>query len=132
MMASAFAPLSLLAVSAGAVLGALLRYLANVTALHYIGHRFPWATLAVNLLGCFLAGALLAWVMRGAVSETGRLFWMVGFLGALTTFSAFSVETLTLLQSGALSKVAVNIGLNVVGSLLAVTFGFWLVRDVLS
>ena len=130
-MAAAFAPLSLVAVAAGAVLGALLRYLTNVAALQWLGHRFPWATLAVNLVGCFLAGALLAYLLRGAVSEAARLFWMVGFLGALTTFSAFSVETLALLQAGALSKVVLNIVLNVAGSLLAVTIGFWLVRDVL-
>ncbi len=129
-MAAALAPASLLAVAAGAVLGALLRYLANVVALQWLGHRFPWATLTVNLLGCFLAGAVLAWVMRGAIGETGRLFWMVGFLGALTTFSAFSVESLTLLQTGELTKVLLNIVLNVAGCLLAVVSGFWLVRDV--
>ncbi len=131
-MVATLAPLSLLAVAAGAVLGALLRYLTNVAALHWLGHRFPWATLTVNLLGCFLAGALLAYVMRGAVSETARLFWMVGFLGALTTFSAFSVETLSLLQNGELTKVLLNVVLNVAGSLLAVVLGFWLVRDVLA
>lgn len=131
-MAAAFAPWSLLAVSAGAVLGALLRYLTNVAALHWLGHRFPWATLLVNVAGCFLAGALLAFVLRGAVSEAARLFWMVGFLGALTTFSAFSVETLALLQSGAFGKAALNIGLNVIGSLIAVVIGFWLVRDGLT
>lgn len=130
-MAAALAPWSLLAVAAGAVLGALLRYLTNVAALHWLGHRFPWATLTVNLLGCFLAGALLAYVMRGAVGEIGRLFWMVGFLGALTTFSAFTVESLSLLQAGELAKVLLNVLLNVGGSLLAVFIGFWLVRDVL-
>ena len=131
-MAAALAPLSLLAVAAGAVLGALLRYLTNVAAQHWLGHRFPWATLTVNLIGCFLAGALLAWLMRGAISEATRLFWMVGFLGALTTFSAFSVETLALLQSGAAGKALLNVGLNVAGSLTAVVLGFWLVRDVLA
>lgn len=131
-MAHALAPWSLLAVAAGAVLGALLRYLTNVAALHWLGHRFPWATLTVNLLGCFLAGALLAWVMRGAVGEHARLFWMVGFLGALTTFSAFSVETLTLLQSGELADVLLNVVLNVLGALAAVLIGFWLVRDVFA
>ena len=131
-MAAALEPLSLLAVAAGAVLGALLRYLTNVAAQHWLGPRFPWATLTVNVVGCFLAGALLAWLLRGAVSETSRLFWMVGFLGALTTFSAFSVETLALLQSGAASKALLNIALNVAGSLLAVTIGFWLIRDVLA
>ena len=131
-MAAALAPLSLLAVAAGAVLGALLRYLANVAAQHWLGPRFPWATLTVNVVGCFLAGVLLAWLLRGTVSEAARLFWMVGFLGALTTFSAFSVETLALLQSGAASKALLNIALNVAGSLLAVTIGFWLIRDVLA
>ena len=131
-MAAALAPLSLLAVAAGAVLGALLRYLTNVVTQHWLGHRFPWATLTVNLIGCFLAGALLAWLMRGAISEATRLFWMVGFLGALTTFSAFSVETLALLQSGAAGKALLNVGLNVAGSLIAVVLGFWLVRDVLA
>jgi CrcB protein len=131
-MAAALAPLSLLAVAAGAVLGALLRYLTNVAAQHWLGLRFPWATLTVNVVGCFLAGALLAYVLRGAVGETARLFWMVGFLGALTTFSAFSVETLALLQSGAAGKAMLNIALNVAGSLSAVVLGFWLVRDVLA
>ncbi|HEX4910586.1 MAG TPA: fluoride efflux transporter CrcB [Permianibacter sp.] len=131
-MAAALAPLSLLTVAAGAVLGALLRYLTNVAAQHWLGPRFPWATLTVNVVGCFLAGALLAWLLRGAVSETSRLFWMVGFLGALTTFSAFSVETLVLLQSGVAGKALLNIALNVAGSLLAVAIGFWLIRDVLA
>ena len=122
---------ALLFVAAGSVPGAVLGYLSNIVALKLWGARFPWATLTVNVVGCFLAGMVLALALRGQLSESSRLFWMVGFLGALTTFSAFSAETLGLLQAAHYFTAGLNIGLNVVLSLVAVVFGHWLLRETL-
>ncbi len=126
-----FSFMSLVSVASGAVLGALLRYTTNVLCLHWWGHKFPWATLLVNIIGCFIAGTLLALFSRGQIPDNTRLFWMTGFLGALTTFSAFSVESLTLLQSADYIKASSNIAANVIGSLCAVVFGYALTKQIL-
>ncbi len=124
-----FSLAALFCVASGAVLGALLRYSANVLSVHLWGHRFPWATLLVNVGGCFTAGVLLALLTRSAIADNTRLFWMTGFLGALTTFSAFSVESLAMLLQSDFARAAVNITANLVGSLFAVTAGYVLVKQ---
>ena len=122
-------PSALFNVAGGAVLGACARYLLNVALLHFWAHRFPWATLLVNLVGCFSAGVLLALLLRGGISDNVRLFWVTGFLGALTTFSAFSVETLTLLQNAEPLRAGINVVANVGGSLLLVVLGHALAKQ---
>lgn len=92
-----------------------------------LGHTFPLGTLAVNLIGCLLIGVLASALNRQALlQEQYRLALNVGLLGGFTTFSAFSLDTLTLLQSGRLWLALLNVGGNVIGGLLAVWFGFWL------
>lgn len=87
------------AIASGGALGALARYAVSGVALAGWSEKFPWGTLAVNALGCLVAG-LAMWYLtqRGPVDEKLRLIAVVGFLGAFTTFSAFGVETLTLLR----------------------------------
>ena len=119
------------AVAVGGALGAVSRYSFGLVALALIGNRFPWATLGVNVIGSFLIG--LAAVLIGdriVVGELWRPLIIVGFLGAFTTFSAFSLDTLLLLQQGnyntalayMLGSVALCLGGTVSGMQLAKFF----------
>lgn len=107
-------------VGLGGSLGAVLRYLLADWIHMLLGDRFPWGTLVVNALGCFVLGVLAAAPFEGqGLGATARLFLFVGVIGGFTTFSAFSFETLGLLAAGrvaaALTSVAANLGLGVVG-----------------
>jgi CrcB protein len=108
-------------ISGGAILGALLRYLAN----GWLGvseQRLPLATLVVNLVGSFLIGWLYGngWL---STSEKVRLFAAVGLLGSLTTFSAFSLETFRRIETGQFGWALGYVLLSTVGGLLAVALG---------
>ena len=119
------------AVAVGGALGAVSRYSFGLVALALIGNRFPWATLGVNVVGSFLIG--LAAVLIGDRIVDGELWRplvIVGFLGAFTTFSAFSLDTLLLLQQGnyntalayMLGSVALCLGGTISGMQLAKFF----------
>lgn len=118
---------TLLAVGIGAMLGAWLRYALNSLLNPLL--ILPLGTLAANLGGGLLAGVLLAlWSRPGIVSPEVRLFMTTGFLGGLTTFSAFSAETVALLLRQQYAWMALNAVANVAGSLLMTLFGYYLVR----
>ncbi len=103
----------LLAVMLGGALGAALRY-GVALGLAAAAARFPWHTLAVNLVGSFVMGLLIASALR----DTARLFLLTGVLGGFTTFSAFSIETLALVQDGRLWAAAAYVALSVLGGVL--------------
>ena len=106
--------LNVIAIAIGGALGALLRYGFASGAQHWLGKGFPYGTLIVNIIGSFLIGAVYAALIeRAALSEAWRAFLIIGLLGAFTTFSTFSFETVSLIQSGALIKAALNILLSV-------------------
>jgi len=112
-------------VAAGGALGACGRYLLGRALAGAGTGSIPAGTLAANGLGCFAAGLLMGWVAsRGNLSELLIAFLMTGVLGGFTTFSAFSVETLRLMQSGAIAQASLNIALNLFISLLAVVIGW--------
>ncbi|MGQ3890508.1 fluoride efflux transporter CrcB [Legionella sp. CNM-4043-24] len=115
---------SLLVVALGGSLGAVSRYSVVVLSQALLGARFPYGTLLVNSMGSFLAGLLMMLVMeRLTDSEPWRLFLMVGFLGAYTTFSSFSWETLMMFEQGEQLKAALNVILNNVAALALVFMG---------
>ncbi|MED5399103.1 MAG: fluoride efflux transporter CrcB [Planctomycetota bacterium] len=115
---------NLLAVGLGGFLGAIARYTVGGFVDSRFNTRFPWGTLAVNLLGCLLIGAILGWVStREASSRTTELFLVTGILGSLTTFSTFGHDTVELLRQGALGPAAGNVALNVIVGLTAVALG---------
>ena len=97
----------LLVVAAGGALGSSVRYL-NFRLFHWIFERpVPLATFTVNVAGCLLMGMAYAWLVEKLMgSEELRLFVMMGFLGALTTWSSFSLETGLMLEHGHLGKAA--------------------------
>lgn len=95
----------LVAVATGGAIGAVIRYLTNRLITHYFPANLYWATLFVNVIGCFLMGLAYVWFKNKChASENLQLFITVGFLGALTTWSTFSMETVLMLNSGDLFK----------------------------
>ena len=93
----------------------MLRFLVVTAMAAFLGRAFPWGTLTVNVVGSFVIGVLFVVLTERAPSgaEAWRALLVVGFLGALTTFSAFSIETVTLLQSGQAARALANVLANV-------------------
>jgi CrcB protein len=117
--------LSVVAVSAGAVIGANLRWFLGLW-LNTGGQTVPLGTLLANLIGGGLIGLLMGYFSQGAgLSPEWRLFAVTGLCGALTTFSTFSMEVLTTLQAGKWGMALAAIFLHVVGSLLMTALGLF-------
>ena len=119
---------TILAVAAGGALGAVARFLVSFGAEPLLGYWFPFGTFIVNVIGSLALGVLiqltsLAWSPSAEV----RAFLVVGVLGAFTTFSTFSVETVTLLQQGqarlALFNMAIQLGLGLAAAACGLTLG---------
>lgn len=115
-----------LLVGAGGFLGALLRYGASVFVLrHFPAATFPWATFAVNLVGCLLIGVVAGFADgRAAVPSELRVFLMAGVLGGFTTFSAFGFETFAMLRNEAYLSAIANAGLQMLLGVLLVWAGY--------
>ncbi len=107
-------------VAGGAIVGATTRYLVGLWMKNLFGPRFPWGTLVVNLVGCFLIGVFFALVQeRGVLGERTRLFLMVGCFGSLTTFSSFALDNLLLARNEEMLWMLGNlVGQNLLGMLL--------------
>ena len=119
-----------LAVALGGALGAMSRYWVYNAFLGWSGDRFPYATLTVNVLGSFLIG--LAFVLlteRAQIGPEWRGFVTVGFLGAFTTFSTFSLDALGLIGQGQYGAVLAYILGSVLLCLLAAAAGLGLARE---
>ncbi|PKF61106.1 fluoride efflux transporter CrcB [Psychromonas sp. psych-6C06] len=115
-------------VAMGGAFGATLRYLIGLGMISLFGKGFPFATLAVNVLGSLIMGTIFQLVQQETI--TSSPWWPligVGFLGALTTFSTFSMDNLLLIQQGDLLKAMLNVALNVVVCILAAYIGTLLV-----
>jgi CrcB protein len=117
--------LNYLLVALGGALGSVARYGVNDLVVRWLGGKFPWGTLLVNISGSFAIG-LFASLAGGAsgwlVSPAARTFLMAGFCGGFTTFSAFSLQTLDLARQGAWLYA----GLNILGSVALCLLSVWL------
>lgn len=99
-----------LLVAAGGAIGSALRYLVATVTLAWLGPSFPWGTLVVNLVGSFLIGLVQQLATEALVlSEETRLFLTTGVMGGLTTYSAFSYESVRLFETGAAWQAWFNI-----------------------
>jgi len=118
-----------LVIGFGGFFGAILRYSVSKVATIYFGNTIPYGTLIVNGLGSFLLAFLYTIsIEKSAISENMRFFIGVGFMGAFTTFSTFSVETLNLFEDGAYMLSSLNVILNVGISIFAAFLGMYLAK----
>lgn len=121
---------NLLFVAIGGAVGASLRYGCTVWLTAMLGKGFPYATLTVNIIGSFLMGVLFSLLEHGILADLPwRSLFGIGLLGALTTFSTFSMDTLLLLQQGEWQKALLNILLNVLVCIAAAWCGMTLVAS---
>ena len=119
---------NIIAVGAGSFIGGIARYLVSL-AMKGISKGFPWATLLVNLLGCLIIGLLWGFLSRNASESTSwGLFLTVGLCGGFTTFSTFSKEALTMLQTGQIWGFASYIALSILVGIALVGIGYYLFR----
>ncbi|MDA7430405.1 fluoride efflux transporter CrcB [Primorskyibacter aestuariivivens] len=114
--------ITLLQVALGGAIGASGRYLTGVLAVRLMGHGFPWGTLAVNVIGSFAMGVLVVVLAHYHATRFAPLL-MTGVLGGFTTFSAFSLDAVTLFQRGALGTAALYVGASVALALLGMVLG---------
>lgn len=121
----------LVAIAAGGSLGAVMRYVLSNAVYTWLGRGFPYGTLSVNLIGSFLIGIAFVLLTENlTLGSEVRAFILIGFLGAFTTFSTFSLETLTLLQEGFLIKALANMLFSVI-LCLAATWGGMVLAKVI-
>ncbi|MBN1525161.1 MAG: fluoride efflux transporter CrcB [Spirochaetales bacterium] len=115
----------IISITLGGGIGAVARYSVSQLVDVLFGSSFPVATIIVNILGAFLIGFFFQWFEDRVIPETIRSFVTIGFLGAFTTFSSFTLETLKLLQESNITAGMVNIFINNFFSLFAVLAGFF-------
>ncbi|HIP11543.1 MAG TPA: fluoride efflux transporter CrcB [Arcobacter sp.] len=122
---------TLLAVGSGGFIGAALRFYVGVVVSQKFPNDIPLATLGVNIVGSFFMGMLVAIFIIYTPSHLVRLFLLTGFLGALTTYSTFAIESYFLLNTSLLLGL-LNIVLNLLGSIVAAAIGYKLLTYFLK
>ena len=122
---------ALIQVALGGAIGAMARYLTNVGAMRLVGPGFPWGTAVVNVVGSFLMGVLVVVLMERFGNRLAP-FLMTGLLGGFTTFSAFSLDAVTLWERGQGTIAALYVIGSVVLSILALFAGLALGRSMYS
>ncbi|MGH1458709.1 MAG: fluoride efflux transporter CrcB [Paracoccaceae bacterium] len=119
----------LLQVALGGAIGASLRYLTNVGAMRVMGAGFPWGTMTVNVVGSFLMGIIVLYLAQKGGTRFAP-FLMTGLLGGYTTFSAFSLDALTIFERGQAGLAALYVAASVALSLAAIAVAFFLMRGI--
>jgi CrcB protein len=122
---------TLLAVAAGGAIGAGARHLFNVQMLRLFGPSFPWGTFGVNILGSLLMGLLVGlFALKLDLSSEVRSFLTTGILGGFTTFSAFSLDAVNMLERGDIELAFAYMGGSVVLSVAALALGLFIMRMI--
>ena len=121
----------LVMIAGGGAVGAVMRFLVSTGVHRVAGRDFPYGTLSVNMIGSLLIGFLYIYLIeRASLGAEWRALLIIGFLGAFTTFSTFSMETLNLIENSELIKAASNILLSVVLCLFATWVGVLVGRQL--
>ena len=119
---------TLIQVAVGGAIGASARYLTGIAAIRIMGHGFPWGTLTVNVVGSFLMGILV--VLLAHFGNRSAPFLSTGVLGGFTTFSAFSLDALTMFERGQTGVAGAYVAASVVLSLGAIVAGVLIARGL--
>ena len=120
-------------VALGGGIGAAARHGVNVWSGRVLGTEFPWHTLIVNVLGCFVMGLITGLLaLKLNLSQEARTFLTTGILGGFTTFSAFSLDVALLVERKAMLAAGAYVGASVLLSILAVFAGLFLIRAVFA
>jgi CrcB protein len=118
----------LLFVGSGGFIGSVLRYLISVNTPYKFLSSVPSGTLLVNIIGCFIIGIIFGMGERTLIHPPVRFFLTAGFCGGFTTFSAFSVETYSMLKSEMISQAIIYIIASIIFGLAATFLGFYCIR----
>ena len=122
--------LQLIAIASGGALGAVARFVLSNQVYAWLGRGFPYGTLVVNVVGSLLMGLLSVWFLERSIADPlWRAAVLVGFLGAFTTFSTFSLETFVLIESGELVRAVVNMLASMSVCVVSVWVGVTLARQ---
>jgi CrcB protein len=117
----------------GAGVGGAMRHAMNIWIARLSGTHFPLHTLLINVTGSLLMGLVVAWfALKGGTTGHIRLFLATGVLGGYTTFSAFSLDAVLLWERHDYGLAALYVGGSMVGSLLGLVVGLWIVRTALA
>ena len=118
-----------LSIAIGGAMGAMARYWVSSYLLPVSSYKFPYATFSVNVAGSLLMGILYVLIVeRGGLPDQARHLLMVGFLGAFTTFSTFSLDAISLWQNGGQTMALIYVFSTVFSCLLAIIVAIWLTR----
>lgn len=121
---------SLIYIALGGGLGAVSRHLIGEQSKRIWGTDFPIGTMTVNIIGSLLMGLLIGWLLTRQGGENLKLFLATGFLGGFTTFSAFSLDAINLLERKAYSPFILYVGGSVIVAILALWIGLLLARKI--
>ena len=121
----------ILAIASGGALGAVLRFWVSTGVYSITGRSFPYGTLVVNVLGSLVMGFLYIWLLEKVAAESAlRAFLVIGLLGAFTTFSTFSIETLNLMMAGQHIRALGNTLLSVILCVGAAAVGVMIAKQL--
>ena len=124
-------------IALGSALGGIARYWCSLAVATATGSAFPWGTMTVNVVGSALIGVALGvvepesrWQLPTVTRDFINHFFMIGVLGGFTTFSSFSLQTLSLIREQHWGQAGANVVLSVFLCLLAVSLGYWLIASL--
>lgn len=123
---------TVLAIALGGALGAVMRHFTNSGVGHILGTDFPYGILVANVLGSFIMGCMVSWfALVLDPPQAIKAFMTVGFLGAFTTFSAFSLDAALLIERGAFMSAGLYIGASVILAIGGLFAGMALIRGII-
>ncbi len=120
---------SLLIVGTGSFIGGAMRYLLSTYIKNMYGQTFPWGTLVVNLLGCFVFGIIFALFSKhNSTDNTFCLLLTTGICGGFTTFSTFANESVQMIQNGNIGEFIGYMATSVIVGIALIALGYWIVK----